>query len=149
MDADKEREELLNEFQGLKEELARLKEAASEYKQQYQAIKETKDQLNVALEASTDAIVATNQEGKITLFNQAAEELFQYSSQEVIGQPIKIFSGKTSETSIRGKWISFCPRILANAVTLENEQNGPSDARAGVSLKQKSGCLAGEAAENA
>jgi PAS domain S-box-containing protein len=112
MDADKERQELLNELQGLKEELARLKETASEYKLQYQAIKETKDQLNIAFEASMDAIVATNQEGKITLFNQAAEELFQYSSQEVIGQPIKILLRENIGDIHQGKMDKFLSKDI-------------------------------------
>ena len=47
MGVEKTREELLNELRGLEKELTRLKETVSEYKQQHQAIKETKDQLNI------------------------------------------------------------------------------------------------------
>jgi PAS domain S-box-containing protein len=107
MSAEKTKEELLNELQGLKEELDRLKETASEYKQQYQLAKEAKDQLNIAFEASLDAIVATNQEGNITLFNQAAEELFQYPSQEVIGRPVKILLRESISDIHQGKMDKF------------------------------------------
>ena len=150
MDVDKEREELLNELKGLKEELARLKETASEYKLQYQAIKETKDQLNIAFEASTDAIVATNQEGKITLFNQAAEALFQYSSQEVIGQPIKILLRENIGDIHQGKMDKFLSKDIGQCGHIGKRTERTFRRKGGrISLKQKSGCLAGEAAENA
>jgi len=45
MDVEKTREELLNELQGLKEELACLKETASEYRQKYTDHKQTETEL--------------------------------------------------------------------------------------------------------
>ncbi len=107
MGVEKTREQLLDELRRLEEDLARLKETVSANKQDYQTIQETKDQLNIAFEASLDAIVAANQDGKVTLFNQAAEELFQYSSQEVIGQPIKILLRESIGDIHQGKMDKF------------------------------------------
>jgi PAS domain S-box-containing protein len=41
-------------------------------------------------EATLDAIVVGNQDGRIELFNPAAEHLFGYTAAEVVGQPISV-----------------------------------------------------------
>jgi PAS domain S-box-containing protein len=42
------------------------------------------------LEAATDAMMVTNEKGKILLINQHTEKLFGYSRSELIGKPIEI-----------------------------------------------------------
>ncbi len=41
-------------------------------------------------EGSLDAIVATDRQGEITLFNPAAEQTFGYASDEVVGKPLAL-----------------------------------------------------------
>ena len=53
-------------------------------------IEKEQKQLKSVFEASMDAIIAVDKRGRIILFNQSAEELFQYSSEEVINQPVKM-----------------------------------------------------------
>ncbi|MDQ7002598.1 MAG: PAS domain S-box protein, partial [Ghiorsea sp.] len=38
--------------------------------------------------ASLDAIVCSNETGRITLWNHAAEKMFGYSAEEAVGQPL-------------------------------------------------------------
>jgi len=54
------------------------------------ALREREEFPRTVVEASLDAIVAVNERGQVLLFNSAAEELFQYSAEEVIGAPVKI-----------------------------------------------------------
>ncbi|MHB8090217.1 MAG: PAS domain S-box protein [Syntrophales bacterium] len=46
------------------------------------------------VEASLDAIMAVNAEGRLVLFNGAAQELFQYSEEEALNQPVDILLRK-------------------------------------------------------
>jgi len=51
---------------------------------------ESEERLRTVIEASMDAIVVVNEQGKIVLFNAAAEVLFLYSSDEVLQKPASI-----------------------------------------------------------
>jgi PAS domain S-box-containing protein len=42
------------------------------------------------LDIAKDAIISVNQDHKITLFNQGAEQIFGYAASEVVGQPLNI-----------------------------------------------------------
>ena len=51
------------------------------------ALQETKRYLTRLIESSTDAIVATDKQGNIVLFNEGAEILLGYRPEDVIGKP--------------------------------------------------------------
>jgi len=55
-----------------------------------QVMKATKEELALVVEASLDAIVAVDEAGNISLFNPAAEELFQYGLDEILFQPVRV-----------------------------------------------------------
>ncbi|MCX5859913.1 MAG: MEDS domain-containing protein, partial [Proteobacteria bacterium] len=55
-----------------------------------QVMKATKEQLALVVEADLDAIIAIDEAGNISLFNPAAEELFQYGLDEVLFQPVRV-----------------------------------------------------------
>jgi len=59
-------------------------------KQTEEALKQSEEQLRTVFEASLDTIIAVNEQGNIVLLNPAAEELFLYSSEEVLNKPVKI-----------------------------------------------------------
>ncbi len=50
-------------------------------------LQDTKRYLTRLIESSTDAIIATDKEGKVVLFNEGAETLLGYRADEVIGRP--------------------------------------------------------------
>jgi PAS domain S-box-containing protein len=55
-----------------------------------QVMNATREQLALVVEASLDAIIAVDEAGNISLFNPAAEELFRYSLDEVLHQPVRV-----------------------------------------------------------
>jgi len=54
------------------------------------ALRESEERLRTIIEASLDVIIAVNAEGRLVLFNGAAQELFQYSEEEALNQPADI-----------------------------------------------------------
>src|SRR5215468_368363 len=59
------------------------------------ALQETKRYLTRLIESSTDAIVATDKQGNIVLFNEGAEILLGYRPEDVIGKPwMKIYDSE-------------------------------------------------------
>ena len=65
-------------------ESKRAEQAALEANIQLQ---DTKRYLTRLIESSTDAIIATDKDGKVVLFNEGAETLLGYRADEVIGHP--------------------------------------------------------------
>jgi len=53
----------------------------------------TKRSLSHLIESAPDAIVATDRDANITLFNEGAETLLGYRSEEVIGRPVAMLYG--------------------------------------------------------
>ena len=63
---------------------------AVERKRAEKALRESEERLRTVVEASLDAIIAVNTEGQLVLFDGAAQELFQYSEEEALNQPVEI-----------------------------------------------------------
>jgi PAS domain S-box-containing protein len=55
-----------------------------------QVLREARLQLAAIVESSADAIISKDMEGKITHWNQGAEQLYGYSSQEMIGKSVAL-----------------------------------------------------------
>ncbi|MFZ3137688.1 MAG: PAS domain S-box protein [Thermodesulfovibrionales bacterium] len=53
-------------------------------------LQESEERLRTVIEASMDGIIVVNEQGKIVLFNAAAEVLFLYSSDEALQKPASI-----------------------------------------------------------
>jgi len=60
------------------------------------APEETDECFRLAVEATPNAMIMSNQEGKIILVNSCAEALFGYKRQELLGQPIEILLTEAS-----------------------------------------------------
>jgi PAS domain S-box-containing protein len=54
----------------------------------YESVREQQSRLQAILQSTADAIIATDNQGKINLINEAAKSLFQLDSR-VIGQPLR------------------------------------------------------------
>lgn len=60
----------------------------TERKRAEEALRESERRYRQLTESTLDAIIVADQEGKIALFNPAAERLFGYEAVDLIGQPI-------------------------------------------------------------
>jgi len=60
-------------------------------------LKQTKRYLETLIRSCVDIIVATDAEGRITLINKGAEEVFGYKEEEVLGKPASIFYASEEE----------------------------------------------------
>ena len=83
-----------------KEELGQmLEEAKNEVKEQFAEIEAVKIRNEKMLEGALDAIITTNNEGVVEFFNAAAEKLWGYGRNEVLGQQsTMLFSKETNKT---------------------------------------------------
>lgn len=61
------------------------------------ALKDTEEFLNSIINSSLDIIIAADAESKITNFNKAAEFIFGYSEEEILGKPSSILYDKEEE----------------------------------------------------
>jgi len=52
------------------------------------ALRESEERFRAVVEASKDAMIAINREGLITVFNRAAEEMFGYRQERMVGQSV-------------------------------------------------------------
>lgn len=52
------------------------------------ALAEEQERLRVTLGSIKDAVIATNNDGNVVIFNRTAEEWFQIQAEEIIGKPI-------------------------------------------------------------
>ena len=79
------------------------KRAEEEIVQAHSTLQETKQHLESLIESSTDAIIATDRGGKVTLFNEGAEALSGYRREEVLGRraPVLYESEKDAKEVMR------------------------------------------------
>ena len=83
------------ELKNSKEELGiMLEQARNEVKEQFKEIEGVKIRNEKTLEGALDAILTTNREGVIEFFNVAAEKLFGYDRQEVLGKQVALLFSK-------------------------------------------------------
>jgi PAS domain S-box-containing protein len=84
-----------------KEELGQmLEEAKNEVKEQFAEIEAVKIRNEKMLEGALDAIITTNNDGVVEFFNAAAEKLWGYGRNEVLGQQSSmLFSKETNKTN--------------------------------------------------
>jgi len=75
---------------GFHKKIRTLEKENSELRKSLEKSRASGYYLHVAVKSNLDAIICVNSEGKIVLFNPAAEDLFQYSEQEVLNQPVEI-----------------------------------------------------------
>ena len=76
------------------DELGRLTELFNEMLQRVQmqteALHNAQSHFRLAVEAAPNAMIMVNQQGTIVLVNREAENLFQYSREQMIGQPVEM-----------------------------------------------------------
>ncbi len=70
-------------------------------------LKSSQQLMGSIVEGVGDAIIATDKEGQLTLFNKGAEIIFGYRADEVIGQNLSILLPNEAKTSHQEHLISF------------------------------------------
>ena len=71
-----------------------LKEEIAERKQTEASLKENQQRLTGILDNADEAIISVNEEQQIQLFNQGAEKIFGYRSEEIIGKTLDLIIPK-------------------------------------------------------
>ena len=93
------------ELKKSKEELGiMLEQARNEVKEQFKEIEAVKIRNEKTLEGALDAILTTNKDGIVEFFNVAAEKLFGYDRQEVLGKQVALLFSK--DTSKNDEFVS-------------------------------------------
>ena len=72
----------------LEEANRRLQQDIDDRRRMEEALTQSEDQLRSVVQTAGDAIVTTNAQGKIQMWNDAAEALFGYRAEEIIGKPL-------------------------------------------------------------
>ena len=112
----------------------------TERKQVEEELRETERYLNKLIESSANAIISTNREGNIVLFNQGAEALLGYRREEVIGRyVVKLYESEerakevmrrmregdgtvsAHETLLRAKDGSLIPVLISASILYDGE----------------------------
>ena len=101
-----------------------------------QRLKESEAKFSGIISISADAIISIDEEQRITIFNNGAEQIFGYSKAEAIGTPLDILmperfrndsSSARREVCVRScdrasRWESASPRSLVYARTAKNSR---------------------------
>ena len=66
------------------------------------ALRESEEQLRTVVSASKDAMIAIDEEGRVILFNPAAEAMFGRSAREMLGQPLDCLMPEPYRSRHRG-----------------------------------------------
>jgi len=78
-----------------------LEDARNEVKEQFKEVEIIKIRNELTLEGALDSIITIDKEGKLQFFNAAAEKLWGYDRNEVLGQPVSnLFSPETSKNDL-------------------------------------------------
>lgn len=115
----------LHDEKGALRGFAKLTRDASERKRVEDALRASEEKFRSVVATANDAIVIADHSGRITDFNRAAEQMFLYSANEVIGQPLTILMPerlrdthrngferfqRTGETHVIGKTVELIGR---------------------------------------
>ena len=95
-------------------------------------LREANFQLHALLDASTlNAIIATDPDGLITVFNAGAERMLGYTSEEMVGKKTPAVFHLTSELEIRAKELSgkYGRPITGHAIFVEQASRGETEER--------------------
>ncbi|MDY7042434.1 MAG: PAS domain S-box protein, partial [Chloroflexota bacterium] len=89
---DKTKKQLMSELSEMRRRIAELETLETEHKQSEEALRETNQTLQALIATSPLAIIAVDLDGNVTLWNKAAEHIFGWSEEEVLGRPHPIVS---------------------------------------------------------
>jgi PAS domain S-box-containing protein len=89
-DEDKTKEQLISELTSLRQHIVRLEALEVERKRVTQALQASEEKSRALLESASDGVIAVETDGRITLVNAKAEEMFGYPRDQLLGQSVEI-----------------------------------------------------------
>lgn len=98
----------------------------TERKRRQRELEETTQRLQAVIEASPDAINMVDEDGNVEVWNPAAEELFGWTEEEVVGGPLPIVPGdrEAEFARFRGDLFDGDPRPVAGYETQRECKDG-------------------------
>ncbi len=87
-DKGKTKKQLINGLAELRRRIAEMEASGTERKRAEEALRESEAKLRSMLQMANDAIISINSSGNITLWNKAAQEMFSYTKEDVLGKPL-------------------------------------------------------------
>lgn len=85
----------------------RLKKEVVDRVRAEEAMRASQARFSGILEISPAGVISTNEDQRITLFNQSAEQIFGYTADEVLGQPLDILIPEHFRETHRQHFVSF------------------------------------------
>ena len=82
------------------------------------------------IEVMADAVIGTDAEYRVTLWNPAAERLYGYSAEEAMGRPARelaTFEGDASRGGSRRRWIATASRTTNSGPARSTASGGTSE----------------------
>lgn len=90
MDETKPKEQSADELVQLREELSKLRSVVAEYEKNEFTLSEKVARLQAILDTTVDGIITIDEERIVRSFNKAAERIFGYAAEEVVGKNVKM-----------------------------------------------------------
>jgi len=85
---DRTKEQLISKLELLHQRVAQLEASETERMKAEEALKESEEELLTMTASAKDAIISMDDEGKVTFWNEAAEKVFGYSKQDIVGKEL-------------------------------------------------------------
>ncbi len=83
-------EAILAELKATPEQIATIRDCADEWEQSEHMLRASEHRIRSVLETTVDGIITIGEDGIVRSFNPAAERIFGYSADEIIGQNIHV-----------------------------------------------------------
>jgi PAS domain S-box-containing protein len=97
-DSKKTKDQLIKELTKLRKRLTKLEKSKIGHKRAEEALRESEERFRDIVETTNDAIISADSSGTIIFWNKAAENIFGYSSEEVVGKPVTTIIPETVQS---------------------------------------------------
>jgi PAS domain S-box-containing protein len=106
---------------------AELEKTNSEILQSTLALQASQENLQAVFDTAHDAVVSANASGMITQWNTAAERIFGYPADQIIGQPLTVLIPERFHAGHREGWERYCstgvPHFIGKTVELAGRRS--------------------------